>query len=409
MCHPTGLLAGNPSDVRLDRPLAPWYARATMTSQRITSALLTIGSIIAVSQPAFAHPRADVWAVGIATSSAAQTLTEHWDGNVWSIVPSPNAPLSTFDSLVAVTALSSRDVWAAGEYDTQADFNQTLQHGLTEHWDGLQWSVGPPSKHDITAISSAPSFGNDFWLVGHHTQFFCRLPLGCGGNAFAYRWNGRAWKETAVQQPTGGEPVAGFNGVQALADGAVWAVGYVWRQYGTSDLIERWSSGVWSVIASGVFPHAFLTAVSGKNDSDIWVIGNTKTNAVAGHWNGMAWTRYPLDKFGAVFAIVEVSANDVWAVGTTGQTAVEHWDGVRWKVVPSPNIGSLDNRLNAVTATASNDVWAVGSYDDSPNHQQTLIEHWDGVSWSIVPSPNQPNASDALSGVTSVPITVAGH
>jgi len=379
-----------------------------VTTHKSISALLTIGFIAAASQPAFAHPRADVWAVGTSTSSSSQTLTEHWDGSVWSIVPSPNAPQSTFDSFVAVTALSSRDVWAAGEYDTQADFNQTLPHGLTEHWDGQQWSVGPPSKHDITAISSAPSFGNNFWLVGHHTQFFCRLPLGCGGDAFAYRWNGRAWKETAVQEPTGGEPVAGFNGVQALADGAVWAVGYVWRQYGTSDLIERWSSRVWSVIASGVFPHAFLTAVSGKSDSDIWVIGNTtEFDAIAGHWNGTAWTRYPLGKSGAAFAIVEVSANDVWAVGSNGQTAIEHWDGVRWKIVPSPNVGMGVNRLTAVTATSANDIWAAGSYEDAPNHTETLIEHWDGNSWSIVPSPNPPNASNALLGLASVPYTSA--
>jgi hypothetical protein len=377
-----------------------------MTIHMITHAFLTIGSIVAVSQPSFAHPRADVWAVGTSTSSSSQTLTEHWDGNVWSIVPSPNATQSTLDSFVAVTALSSRDVWAAGEYDTQADFNQTLVHGLTEHWDGQQWSVGPPSKHDITAISSAPSPEDNIWLVGHHEPFSCRLPLGCRGTAFAYRWNGREWKETAVQQPTGLQPDAQFYGVQALADGAVWAVGGVFRLDGLSDLIERWSSGVWSVMPSGVFPHAFLTSVSGKSDSDIWVLGNTNTfSAIAGHWNGTAWARYDLGKHGAVFALLEVSANDVWAVGTNGQTTVEHWNGERWRVVPSPNVGMGANRLTAVTATSANDIWAAGSYEDAPNHTETLIEHWDGNSWSIVPSPNPPNASNALFGLASVPYT----
>src|SRR5690348_2835172 len=216
-----------------------------MLKHRVTRALLAIGSIVTISQPAYAHVRADIWAVGTA---AGQTLTEHWEGSAWTIVPSLNAPQSVFDSLSAVTALSSRDVWAAGEYDTQTNSNRAIAHGLTEHWDGRQWTIGPPSKHYITPISSAPSLGNNVWLVGRHTQFFCRLPLGCGGTAFAYRWNGAAWKETAVQEPTGGEPVAQFYGVQALADGVVWAVGDVARQYGTSDLIERWSSGVWSIV-----------------------------------------------------------------------------------------------------------------------------------------------------------------
>jgi hypothetical protein len=164
-------------------------------------------------------------------------------------------------------------------------------------------------------------------------------------------------------------------------------------------------------VPSGVFPHAFLAAVSGKSDSDIWVIGNTNSpSAVAGHWNGIAWTQYRLGRSGAVFALAEVSPIDVWAVGTTnGQTAIERWDGVRWKVVPSPNVGSLTNRLNAVAATSSDDVWAVGSYDDTPNHEQTLIEHWDGVAWSIVPSPNLQNASNALYGIASVPYASASR
>lgn len=373
-----------------------------MMSHKGVSALLTAGLVIAASQTASAHSRADVWAVGTAGS---QTLTEHWDGNVWSIVPSPNFSQSTFDSFVAVTARSSHDVWAAGEYDTQADFNQTIQHGLTEHWDGQQWSVGPPSKHDITAISSVPSVEGDVWLVGHHTQFFCRLPLGCGGDAFAYRWNGTAWRETRVQQPSGLQPTAQFYGVQPLANGVVWAVGGVFRLDGVSDLIERWSSGVWSIIPSGIFPHAFLIAVSGKSDSDMWVAGETNTfSAIAGHWNGTAWTRYALSKPGAVFALAEVSAADVWAVGSAnGKTDIEHWNGTRWKIIPSPNVGSLRNGLNAVAATSSDDVWAVGSYEDVPNHTETLIEHWDGSAWSIVPSPNQPNASNALFGLASVP------
>ena len=53
--------------------------------------------------------------------------------------------------------------------------------------------------------------------------------------------------------------------------------------------------------------------------------------------------------------------------------------------VPSPNIGTDSNLLQGVSALSSNNVWAVG-YAGNP--AQTLIEHWNGTVWSVVPSLN---------------------
>src|SRR5207249_2942832 len=87
--------------------------------------------------------------------------------------------------------------------------------------------------------------------------------------------------------------------------------------------------------------------------------------------------------------VAAVAANDVWAVGysnTNGtspyRTMILHWDGSSWSIVPSPSPGTIDNELQAVAAAAANDVWAVGYYDGL-----ILIEHWNGASWNIVPSP----------------------
>ena len=68
-----------------------------------------------------------------------------------------------------------------------------------------------------------------------------------------------------------------------------------------------------------------------------------------------------------------------------------------WQVVPSPTINVSNStfgaRLNAVAVVSSTDVWAVG-FDPLPGGaafvKQTLIEHWNGTKWSIVPSPNPP-------------------
>lgn len=88
-------------------------------------------------------------------------------------------------------------------------------------------------------------------------------------------------------------------------------------------------------------------------------------------------------------SVAAVSASDVWAVGSHyesgvgDQTLVEHWDGSAWSVVPGANSGTSDNYLYGVAATSANDVWAVGQGEEG-----VLVEHWDGSAWSIVPSAN---------------------
>jgi hypothetical protein len=100
------------------------------------------------------------------------------------------------------------------------------------------------------------------------------------------------------------------------------------------------------------------------------------------------------------------SPSDCWAVGyySTGsniqQTLIEHWDGNSWAIVPSPNVDTThNNALSAVSCASATTCWAVGSSNNG-SFTQTLIEQWNGTSWTIVPSPNNGTQSNALNGVT---------
>ena len=53
------------------------------------------------------------------------------------------------------------------------------------------------------------------------------------------------------------------------------------------------------------------------------------------------------------------SAANAWAVG---RTLIEHWNGRRWIVQPSPSVGVSANSLNSVAAVSAPSAWAVGSY-----------------------------------------------
>jgi len=81
-------------------------------------------------------------------------------------------------------------------------------------------------------------------------------------------------------------------------------------------------------------------------------------------------------------------------------TLIEHWDGSKWAVIPSPNAkGSSQNTLTGVAVINANDIWAVGYTLTSNN--QPLTMHWNGSMWSIVPSPNGPY-DNWLSGVAAL-------
>ena len=98
-----------------------------------------------------------------------------------------------------------------------------------------------------------------------------------------------------------------------------------------------------------------------------------------------------------------VDANDCWAVGAAGdQTLVDQYaDGV-WSTVSSPNpSGVSEPELFGVSCVSLDDCWAVGwGRRSSDEFEQTLTEHYDGTSWSIVASPNtNDGASNLLNGV----------
>src|SRR6266571_3421958 len=83
-----------------------------------------------------------------------------------------------------------------------------------------------------------------------------------------------------------------------------------------------------------------------------------------------------------------------------------------WSVVKSPNVGSRINSLSGVAAVSASNIWAVGYYLTSTPVERTLIEHWNGTSWSVVKSPNVGSLGNGLSGVAAVSasnIWAGGH
>jgi hypothetical protein len=298
----------------------------------------------------------DIWAVGqYHNGSIYQTLSLHWDGDTWSVVPIPN--MSTGSNLLnGLAAISEDDVWAVGSYN-----NGAIDQTLIEHWDGTAWNIVPSPNVDITSNSLKGISGvsaNDIWTVGSY------IFANTVNNTVIEHWDGATWSVIPSPGPVADMIGQYLNGIAAVAGNDVWAAGYTATASETQTLIEHWDGNIWSVVPSP--SPGFQDALNG---------------------------------------IAAVSSNDIWAVGTYddgeyGGTLTEHWDGNNWSVFPSPNTYMIGNTLNGLTAISSNDVWAVGRHLFVGGFT-SLIEHWDGSAWSIVFSPYVYQSS-ALYGVAGV-------
>jgi len=213
-------------------------------------------------------------------------------------------------------------------------------------------------------------------------------------------------------------PLGSLSGVAALSPSEAWAMGY--QQPAGSDeyepIAEHWNGTVWRVIPTA--PISSSDAVLGRvvelSASNVWAVGffaNGKTfRSLVEHWNGHSWSVVPSPNSGSgeniLMGIAATSATDVWAVGTgqatpgsARRTLVEHWNGHSWSVVRSPNSGSGDNLLQGASVISRTDAWAVG--DDNVSYGSTLALHWNGRTWAIVKTVNPGAGERFLFGVAA--------
>jgi hypothetical protein len=165
------------------------------------------------------------------------------------------------------------------------------------------------------------------------------------------------------------------------------------------------ASCTWSVVTSadgGTNGNVLYGAGSASVD-EAWAVGSYTLNGaqtpLAEHWNGAKWTRVEARNAGlydnVLAGVADVNATDTWAVGyyytgSRNEPLIEHWNGVKWGVWPSPTISSpYGAQLNAVAAVSPTNIYAVGwVYTSYSGDTQSLIEHWNGSDWKVVPSPN---------------------
>jgi hypothetical protein len=259
-----------------------------------------------------------------------------------------------------------------------------------------------------TAILNAASCVSaaDCFAVGYYDSSD-GLPL-----SLVEHWNGSAWSILSSPNPTGSDGFA-LHGVSCVSTTSCFAVGDYLGGLGDKTLVEHWNGSAWSIMTS---PNPTgstdtgLSSVSCANTTSCFAVGSYITasanKALVEHWNGSAWSIMSSpnpagSRYTGLLGVSCPSTTTCFAVGDYSTTApttkslVEHWNGTSWTIMTSPNPTGSATYVVGVSCPNTTSCFAVGSYITT-SAGKTLVEYWNGSAWSIMTSPN-PTGSTYLS------------
>jgi hypothetical protein len=325
--------------------------------------------------------------------TADQTLAESSSGGTWSIVPSANAGTDADNFLQGVSCVSSTDCVAVGNY-----FNGTDDQTLAESSSGGAWSVVPSANAGTDAdnfLQGASCVSStDCVAVGNYFN-------GSNYQTLIESYDGTTW--SVMPSPD----VSGFLLSVSCSGTSCTAVGST-EGAPSQTLIESLSGSVWSVIPSpntSASETNTLLSVSCASTTSCVATGDFEDGSLQQTlvevFNGSTWTIVPsadasTSDDNVLSGVTCLSSTACTAVGYSTpndvqQTLIESYDGSTWSIVSSPNTGTLQtNYLSGVWCTSSVTCSAVGSYGNSLTPAQTLIESF---AVKLPPPPKPPTVT----------------
>lgn len=276
-----------------------------------------------------------------------------------------------------------------------------------------------PIAKDYSLNGVAALSANDIWVIGDNPIRRPPRP-----QALFKHWNGSQW--VIYPDPASETQTVSLRAIAATSPNDVWAVGSVEGSF--QSLIQHWNGSRWSVVPSppmgnNINEHRTLVSITAISANDAWAVGDYSPGGSVGdralieHWNGTRWSMLPSPHPGIesrLLKVEAVSANDVWAVGSftngfqehfQGQTLTLHWDGSQWSIVKSPSPGKAGSELKSVTVVSAHDIWTVGLFSNSTQGhtvEEPFFLHWDGSQWTVVESPGLGKNDISISDVTAL-------
>jgi hypothetical protein len=344
-----------------------------------------------------------------ACTAVGSGFAERRAGGTWTLetVPRPQGSTSGRASLTGVSCTSATACTAVGYYDLDG-----VQSPVAATVDGTHWRLQETpldTSYDSSALAAVscrtaavsciavgtyhdPTDGNRTWA-----------------EAFALRW-----QPEIVSDPAGSIASA-LGSTSCSSPTACMAVGNAENAEHTfTAFSDRWDGSGWTTETTPRAATSYLAGVSCTSATACTAVGDAtsgaRTVSLAERWDGTEWkvqrTPNPAGSTGTDLSAVSCSsAKACTAVGTNTRTSgrrvtlAETWNGMTWSIHRTPDAGTSDNDLNAVSCTSANACTAVG--DANTGTSEALTEVWDGTRWTILGAPTPNGGTDSyLSGVS---------
>lgn len=284
------------------------------------------------------------------------TLTEKWDGNIWSQTNAPPYYSGPYSYLQGISCYSASACTAVGYVKTGTEASSPL----VERYNGSEWTTqtapSPSGFARAYLYGVSCSSASDCWAVGKAAHTASEEAEGKGSpTALVEHWNGSAWTvaslgtaptqlmEISCSSPTSCVAVSGLK--ESVVERLV---GTTWSQQNMA-IPSGGSSVRLKDVACPV--EGACTAVG-----DYTIVGHTAP--LAERWNGSSW-------------VVQSTADPV---GVIEEVASAAFEGV-----------------SCPTAQACTAVGTRSSFSET----QPLIEGWDSTGWALQPVAMPTNTADA--------------
>lgn len=301
----------------------------------------------------------------------------------WTLIPSGTSTL-----LTSVWGSSGTDVFALGE-DARCSTSCTVETSIL-HFDGTSWS---------TQLAQ-PGVLRDVW-AGSPTDAFAAGADYPGYLAIFLHSSGSTWSPmpSPAIDVEGGLLLGlwGSSSTDVFAVGSLWPFNagyyqaYVAHYDGTAWTPMLVDAGTCSTAGDAFGCNVELSDVWGSSATDVYAAGNYRVlnvpaedRAVIFHYNGQEWSevlRQPDLEFRRIWGS---SANDVYVTGNTlvpggssnerGTGVLWHFDGNSWSAVPSPTTALL----GAIWGSSPTDIYLLAGAQATSG----TIWHFDGTGWT---------------------------
>ena len=333
-------------------------------------------------------------AVGHSSASEGKSITEHWNGEAWTLI---NGGADRFPG--SVSCGSATVCWALGTQGTGSEFlleRFEYEAEAEEWWSYAYTKYKPVLPAGATALhlkAIACTAASECTAVGYYVKEGKKSPL-------AERLTSTGWAIQSTPATPGGDLTA----VSCTAASACMAVGSQVISSQRKPLALRWDGTVWSTVAvkapevEGEYEERWLRAVSCASASictatgHFWSEEPDAEGAIALRYSGASFELSTLPKLNGGSTLEDVSCpstSSCLATGYNGEgskTLAVAWDGAEWATQPSPTPSGKAAYLSGVACPKALSCVAVGRATGSGETATLAVRL--GGSWTLESPPN---------------------